>query len=402
VRPRRLVSTLCLILALALLIGWTPAHAKPDPTPQPGTGVSTAELQAMLDQLVANGATGAIALVDDGPRTRRLASGAARLEPYQPMHPSARVRVGSLTKTVVATVALQLVGEGSIGLDDTVEEWLPGLLPDGDKITLRMLLNHTSGLFDYFNDPAFVAQLEADLTRRWAPRELVAVATSHPLTFQPGQGWAYSNTGYIVAGMLLEEATGRSLESLVRQRIVRRLHLHDTYLPTRPTIRGYHARGYYPPALTGSDYVDVTEVSPSVAWAAGALISTASDMRRVYQALLGGRLLRRALLQQMLTMVQLDPTNAYGLGVYRVELPCGTVWGHTGNFPGYFTIAVNDLSGRRSAVVIISTQADPPLLELLDQTVTAAACKMLRRPLPATARSKPLLPMEMGQPLLKG
>jgi D-alanyl-D-alanine carboxypeptidase len=151
-----------------------------------------------------------------------------------------------------------------------------------------MLLNHTSGLFGYVGDEALRQQVIADPTRRWSPEELIAIATAHEPTFPPGQGWSYSNTGYIVAGLMLEAASGQPLERLVRQRIIRPLDLTGTSFPTAPSIAGYHAHGYFPPSLTGDGYVDVTRLSPSVAWAAGGMVSTAGDLRRFYAALLGG------------------------------------------------------------------------------------------------------------------
>src|SRR3954468_497677 len=167
-RLRMLLTALCaaLVLPVGLVAPSTAAAAPP-------TANST--LQALLDELVANGATGVLARVDDGQHTYRLASGAARLEPRQPLTPAARFRVGSITKTFVATVTMQLVGNGTLRLDDTVERWVPGLVPGGGAITLRMLLNHTSGLFDYPGDEAFLDRLVNQPTVPATPRELVAV-----------------------------------------------------------------------------------------------------------------------------------------------------------------------------------------------------------------------------------
>lgn len=135
--------------------------------------------------MVAAGASGAVLRVDDGRRTYRLSSGKARLDPPQGMRPEAKLRVGSITKTFIATVALQLVGEGRLSLDDTVERWQPGLIPGGERITLRQLLNHTSGLYNYTDDGAFIQQLIADPLRRLTPQDLVGVATSHPRCSSP-------------------------------------------------------------------------------------------------------------------------------------------------------------------------------------------------------------------------
>jgi D-alanyl-D-alanine carboxypeptidase len=337
-------------------------------------------LQALLDELVANGASGALARVDDGRHTWRLAAGAARLEPRQRLTPAARFRVGSVTKSFVSTVTLQLVGRKRLRLDDTVERWVPGLVPNGDGITLRMLLNHTSGLFDYTDDPAFLQRIVQDPTRPATPRELVAVATAHPPTFPPGTGWAYSNTNYIVTGLILQAATHRSVERLVRDRILRPLGLRGTYFPARdPDIAGYHAHGYAPPALTGAGYVDVTRFAPSLAWTAGAIVSTVDDLDRFYTALLGGRLLRPAQLREMTTTVRARPTVGYGLGLFAERRACGTVWGHDGGIPGYVTFAFTDRSGRRGAVVALPTQPDQNLAELFGLTVDTAVCQMFGR-----------------------
>src|SRR3954447_8981258 len=184
--PRRMSRVLPVGLAsvLLLLVGLlSPPVTQGATTP---SAVRNARLQGVLDELVATGASGAIARGDDGAHTWRLASGAARLDPPVSMRPSARFRIASETKTFVATVALQLVGEGTLRLDDTVARWVPGLLPNGRAITLRMLLNHTSGLLDYTEDQDFLSQVIADPGRVWSPRELVAIAKAHPTTFRPG------------------------------------------------------------------------------------------------------------------------------------------------------------------------------------------------------------------------
>jgi D-alanyl-D-alanine carboxypeptidase len=372
-RVRIALAALVLLFAGAL----SPAPATAVAAPAPGNR----QLQALLDELVANGASGALARVDDGRHTWRLAAGDARLEPRQPLTPAARFRVGSVTKSFVATVALQLVGEGTLRLDDTVERWVPGLVPNGGGITLRMLLNHTSGLFNYTDDAAFLNRVIADPTQPATPRELVAFATAHPPTFPPGTDWAYSNTNYIVAGLILEAATGRSVERLIGQRILAPLRLRGTYFPVAdPNIAGYHAHGYLPPSLTnGAGYVDVTPFAPSLAWTAGAVVSTADDLHRFYAALLGGRLLRPAQLHQMTTTVRVLPTLGYGLGLFTQRRACGTVWGHDGGIPGYLTFAYADRGGRRSAVISLPTQPDQDLEALLGLTIDTAVCQMFGR-----------------------
>lgn len=340
-----------------------------------------ARLQALLDELVLNGAPGVLALVDDGKGpTWRGASGAARLDPRVPLRPGARFRVGSITKTMVATVVLQLVGEGTLRLNDTVERWLPGLVPNGDSITLRQLLNHTSGIYNYTEDPRFLRLVVENPLRTFSPRRLVAFATAHPPLFPPGTGWSYSNTNYILAGLIIRAATGHTVQAELRSRIFVPLRLRDTSFPvTDPDIAGYHAHAYLLPGnpfIPTDEPIDITRINPSIAWAAGAVISTASDLARFYRALLGGRLLRPALLTQMLDTVRLDPVSGYGLGIVSVRTVCGTIWGHTGGIAGYVTFAYNSRDGRRNLVLMMTADPDSQTGPLLRLALDTAVCEM--------------------------
>jgi D-alanyl-D-alanine carboxypeptidase len=308
------------------------------------------ELQRALDGAVAAGVPGAVLLVRDGDRTIRLASGSGNLKPRTAMRPDVRFRVGSITKTFVATVVLQLVGEEKLGLSDTVERWLPGVVPNGRNVTVRQLLNHTSGLFDYGGDGKWLAAAFRDPMRDWTPREIVAVATAHKPHFAPGAGWSYSNTNYYVLGLIVEAATGNPLASELRRRIFAPLRLRGTSLPTEPGIAGPHAHGYFLRPLE-----DVTVGSPSVVWAAGALVSTSGDVARFFRALLGGRLLRPDLLRAMQTTVTPAPGFSYGLGLQKLHAPCrGDFWGHTGGSPGYSVDAFNSKDGRHQVVVLVN------------------------------------------------
>ncbi len=389
-----LLVTVCaaLVLPIGAAVPAAPATAAP-----PSIRAGDAPLQALLDELVAAGASGALAVVDDGQRTVRVASGVARLQPAQPLTPEARFRAGSITKSFMAVVALQLVRQGKLKLDDTVDRWLPGLVPNGQAITLRMLLNHTSGLFDFTSDEAYLADVLADPTRRRSPYDLIAVANRHPPTFPPGAGWSYSNTGYIVAGLMIEAASGRDLEWLIRHRIIAPLRLTHTAFPTSPNIAGYHAHGYAPPSLTGAGYVDVTRISPSTVWAAGAMTSNAADLRTFYEALLQGRLLPPAELTQMLTTVQVTPAFAYGLGIFAEQYPCGTAWGHQGGILGYVTWAYADRTGRRSVVVMVPTEPDTALWPILTRILNTAVCRMFGQE--ATTTQSAATGPRIGSPL---
>ncbi|WP_433265016.1 serine hydrolase [Actinosynnema sp. CS-041913] len=293
-------------------------------------------VQRALDRLTTEGgAAGAQVRITDGRQQFTARSGVAEWEKARPVPLDGRFRVGSVTKTFVSTVVLQLVGEGKVGLDDPVGEYLPGLLPDGDKITVRMILQHTSGLYNYTAAlPLDPAGFEGIRYKHWEPREMVAISTAKPLDFPPGTSWNYSNTNYIVAGMLIEQVTGRPYEAAIGQRILRPLGLRDTSVPgDRVPVPGPHAHGYY---RVDGKVVDVTKINPSVAWAAGEMISTAADLDRFIDALLDGRLLAPA--QQAELTRTLPFTGGYGLGFEEVELPCGVkVYGHGGSIPGYNT-----------------------------------------------------------------
>jgi D-alanyl-D-alanine carboxypeptidase len=322
----------------------------------PGRGATDeATLQRALDELVAAGAPGAVALVREGDRTIRLTSGYGNLKTKTPMRATDRFRIGSITKTFVATVVLQLVGDRKLRLTDSVERWLPGLVPNGRAITVRQLLNHTSGLFSYDEDREFLAAADRDLLRKWTPRELVAIATAHEPRFAPGAGWSYSGTGYIVLGLIVEKASGNSLASELRRRIFAPLRLQATSLPTAPRIAGRYAHGYYVRPLK-----DVSVGSPSVAWAAGALVSNADDLAEFFRALLRGRLLRPGLLQAMETTIKSGAGAGHGLGLGAVRLPCGTVWGFSGGVPGYSTHSYSSKDGWRQAVVLVNVTGRAP------------------------------------------
>jgi len=364
-----LVTSVTASAAAALPVVASPEH-RSDP-------VAT-QLQQALDGVVAAGVSGVTLRVDDGRRTYRLASGQSRLEPPERMRPDARFRSGSISKSFVSTIALQLVGESRLRLDDTVERWRPGLVPGGKNITLRQLLNHTSGLFDFTQDDAFLERVFTDPLQPVKPQELVAVSNAHPPVFAPGTNWSYSNTNYIVVALILERVTHQTVSQLIERRITRPLGLGDTYLPeTSPDIKGRYAHGYFPPSLTGDGYLDVTRITASWIGAAGALVSNEDDLRRFYQALLGGKLLRPTQLAQMKTFVPVQNGYGYGLGLYRLQTPCGPMWGHDGSLPGYQTIAWNDETGRRGVAINVSTQPDDQIAAAFTRLIEIASCRAL-------------------------
>ncbi|MFI6978374.1 serine hydrolase domain-containing protein [Embleya sp. NPDC050154] len=319
-------------------------------------------IRLLLRQAVTRGGLpGILAEVRDGDRQWFGTAGVADTRTGRTRSRQDRFRIGSISKTFVATVVLQLAAEGRLSLDDTAERWLPGvdhgLRHDGAGVSIRMLLNHTSGIFNYTDDQEALNRSETH-----TPESLVRIAASHPPTFAPGSGWAYSNTNYILAGMIIERATGRTLAEEITERITRPLGLAGTYLPrgSDPTIHGTHSRHYTKLFRTdpGAPVHDATEFDASMFWAAGGMISTAGDLNRFFGALLGGRILPADRQRDMFETV---PTrdwisdSAYGLGVSSVRLPCGeTVWGMGGALFGSWSYTYGARDGERMFTVNVN------------------------------------------------
>jgi D-alanyl-D-alanine carboxypeptidase len=304
------------------------------------------------DAVVAGGSPGALLLVDGSSR-REAASGVAVLHGRVPLDVRDRFRVGSITKTFVAVVVLQLVDEQRIRLGDTVGRWLPGLVPGGGRITVRELLGHRSGLADYASDAAFLRRTLAQPRRSWTPRELVRVALAEGPVARPGERFAYASTNYILLGMVVERATGTSLERQLRDRIFGPLGLGDTSFGPGPLIPGRYAHGYAPSEHDGivgslATARDRSTVGTSWAWAAGAIVSTASDLSRFFGAIIGGRLLPPRLLELM------RPVSGarYGLGLAAFRTPCGRAIGHTGALLGTVSAVWSSFDGHRRVVAM--------------------------------------------------
>jgi D-alanyl-D-alanine carboxypeptidase len=363
--------TLAILTSLVLVFGVAVSTAGAGTQ---SASVRKAELQRALDQVVASGVPGAIVLLREGNKTIRVMNGYADVAKKTKIRSTDRFRVGSLTKTYVSTVVLQLVGEGKLSLDDSVERWLPGVVPNGANISIRQLLNMTSGLFDYV-DPRDTTILDrfqsGNLTYRYEPLELIRISTTHEPNFAPGTSYSYCNTCYVLAGLVIEKVTGRSLATELRDRIFVPLKLRGTTFDTEPQIAGRHSQGYI---REGKQLIDVSFLTPSWAWAAGAIVSTVNDLERFYSALNRGRLLSPELMRVMRTTAF---SSGYGLGLAAQKLPCGTVWGNGGNFVGYNAQAYGSSNGRRQYVQFLNLDESaftPRLQKALAQLGLAALC----------------------------
>lgn len=287
---------------------------------------------------------GVIVTVKNGEASWAYASGEGNIERNHKVDADSAFRIGSTTKTFVATVVLQLAGEKKLSLDDTVEKWLPGLIKgngyDGSKITIRQLLNHTSGIADYLT-PDLKEKLIENPSENYAAEKLI----SRALQLEPVKGWSYSNTNMVIIGLLIQKVTGESYAEQIQKRIIDPLSLKETVLPgSSMDIPKKNARGYL---NTGDKLVDITLFNPSFANASGEMISTGEDMTTFFRALLGGKLLTPEMQKEMVTHTVDTRLGKYGLGIHATKLPDGTeVWGHGGGIPGFTNFAGGTKDGQ--------------------------------------------------------
>jgi D-alanyl-D-alanine carboxypeptidase len=378
-----LTAGAALVATAAALAACGSSDDQPARTAAAKPSVERPTAATQLRRLVAAGAPGAIVLVNDGRTLRVRAAGLADTRARRALRTTDRFRAGSITKTFVSTVVLQLAAADRLSLDDTVEHWLPGILPYGDRVTVRQLLNMTSGVPDY--QPGVERDvLRGNAAPSYTPRGLVGRIARQAPAFAPGARFAYSSTNTILAGLVVERVTGRALGDELRSRILAPLHLRDTTFPLDTTaIAGAHASGY---GLVGGRLRDLTALNATSAWAAGALVSTASDIAHFWRALLGGRLLPPAQLAAMKTTVRIGDgfPATYGLGIMRFTTACGPLWGNGGDIPGYSNESYNSEDGTRQAAVVVNVNPIPKKVsgEPLGATKSAAIADALHSPKP--------------------
>jgi D-alanyl-D-alanine carboxypeptidase len=341
----------------------------------------TAALQQTLDRMVEHGAPGALLYTYDHGQVTELQSGLADIATGEPMGPEDSYRIGSLTKTYVSAAVLDLVAKHRIRLKDPVRRYLPGFLNGGPRVTVRQLLNHTSGLYEFNDDPRVLAPyLAGDLGHVWTPQQLVRMALTHDSVSAPGAAYHYSNTNYLLAGLLVQAVTGHRLENVLRHRVFSRAHLEETTFTTSTTLPAPAAHGYY--VFSGVDPTDITGLYP-YAWASGAAVSNAPDVARFYRSLLSGEVLPRRQLNAMRTTVDASAEDgqgtSYGLGLERFTTSCGAAWGHGGNFPGYVTYVYSSPDGGRQTVLLVNEDPESlapsvgrDFLRVLDQAYCAS------------------------------
>ena len=284
------------------------------------------------------------------------ARGFADLRSRQPMRSSYYFRIGSITKTFTVTSLLILADEKKLALDDAVSKYVD-FVPNGDKITLRMLANMTSGLHSYTEDEDAVRIIIGTPNRVWMPRELVDVGLKSPPDFPPGAGFHYSNTNTVLLGMILEKVSGRRIQDLFAQQLFAPLRLRHTMWPTSAQMPSPHASGYTQQTLDNTR-ANATDRNPSWAFTAGELISTLGDLRTWVTSYTTGSLVSPEMQKERLTWVTLPPNTParrYGLGIGEDH-----GWlGHTGELPGYNTAAY--YLPQKKAVVVVMVNSDIPV-----------------------------------------
>jgi D-alanyl-D-alanine carboxypeptidase len=353
-------------------------------------GGSERALRRQLEELVATpgGPPGVIVVLKRDHTSRVLRAGVADLETGRPIEPTDHMRIASTAKAFSGAVALRLVQQGALGLDSTLGLILPRLPRAWHSVTLRQLLNHTSGLPDYSEDPEFLELLLADPRRTFDPRRLLDFVADEPLRFRPGSRYRYSNSDNIAVALMAEAVTHRPYEELLSRLVHRPLGLRDTSLPLgyempEPYMHGYAVEPPAPPE-------DVSEaLSASGVWASGGIVSTPRDMTRFIRGYAAGELTSRAVLREQRRWIEgaSEPAgpgrNKAGLGIFRYSTRCGVVLGHTGNFPGYTQLIAATPDGRKSLTFSLTTQVNktlaPDLLGKLRTIEENAVCALLGR-----------------------
>lgn len=324
-----------------------------------------AAVDLQLDAIVATGVPGAV-VVAHGPGARvEAAAGVADIATGESLTPEHRFRIGSVTKVFVAALVLQLVGEGLLDLDGEAAPFVEG-------VTIRQLLNHTSGLDDFDLGAEFWEPYRRDPAHRWerGPREQLQMVLAKPRLFPPGDGWAYRGSNYLALRLVVEETTGVVLRDALRQRVFSPLGLRRTDLVEGP-LRGNCAHGYLGPDNPilpgGPGPVDVTEIDLPFHGAGGGIVSVAAEVATMLRSVLGGEFLPDGLRWEMLDAVESDwqETDRYGLGIGEItslmgrkRSPCGAAWGHLGFSVGYIAIALSSEDGERQ--VVICANGHPP------------------------------------------
>jgi D-alanyl-D-alanine carboxypeptidase len=348
-------------------------------------------LDRVLKELVdmRGGPPGVIAVVQRGENREVHTFGVANLRTDRRMKIDDHMRIASVAKAFSGAVALSLVSKGALSLNDTIGERLPQLPEAWSEVTLRQLLNHTSGLPDFSQDPGFRNALLASLKKAPPPEELLSFVEDEGLLFEPGSQYHYSNSDNVAVALMVEAATGRTYEAQLQEQVYEPLGLRNTTLPSGPNLKAPYIHGYDndPPPPPPEDLSE--DVAAGWAWASGGIVSTPADLNAFVRGYVKGELFNLQTRSQQRRVFEgggSEPPgpgkNSAGLGLFRYETRCGTVWGHTGNTAGYTQFMASSPNGRRSVTVSVNSQLTPTVgapgvFEVLRSAEGLAVCAAL-------------------------
>ncbi|MFN8112571.1 MAG: serine hydrolase domain-containing protein [Solirubrobacterales bacterium] len=373
-----------LVAALALLAGIA-ALALPA-----GAAAGGGRLDAALDRVIEDpqGPPGLSVLIQRGRHVDFRSRGVANRKTGAKPKRNSPMRIASMAKAFNGAVALSLVSEKRLGLDDTAGQWLPGVWPKADAVTVREMLGHTAGLPDYIRQPAFVADLTSDPAQYMTPLELIDYVNDLDVGLPPGESYEYSDSDNIMVGLIAEAATGRPYEKLLANEIYKPVGIRDTSLPDTLAMPKGYMHGY--DRNDEGKFEDVSKfINPALAWASGGIVSTPADVNRFFRAYVGGDLFSAKVARSQNAFVHglSSPPgpgrNDATLALFRYRTRCGTVYGHTGSYPGYRLFAASSANGKRSVVFsvnsqIVPGQGSPRVSGLIRRAQADAVCLALR------------------------
>lgn len=413
--------TVALVLASGAALAVAPAGSEKDTigrgTSKQAKGPEAKGADAALDRALKKvvdmpgGPPGVIAVVQRGESRYVHTFGVANLESSRPMRVDDRMRIASAAKAFSGAVALSLVSEGKLSLDDTIGERLPDLPNAWSEVTLRQLLQHTSGIPDFAQSEAFEKALLASLTNAPPPEQLLSFVEDKPLLFEPGSEYRYSNSDNIAVALMVEAATDTTYEQQLRKQVYEPLGLRKTSLPRDEDLEEPFIHGYdNDPSVQPPE--DVSELlAAGWAWASGGIVSTPADMNTFIRGYVSGRTLfgsqTREQQRRVIEGGSSEPPgpgkNSAGLAIFRYETKCGTVWGHTGNTLGYTQFMAASPDGRRSVTVAINAQhtpgsGDPDVFKALRRAESRAVCAALADEKPKPPAPKPPAPKPPKNP----
>ncbi len=376
------VRTVCLLSAAALMSAPALAEA--------ATPAQYRAVERGLKRLVAEpaGPPGAMATFHRGGRTTVVSVGKANVQTGARARAGDHMRIASMSKAFSGAVVLNLVGKGRLGLGDTIGERLPSMPVAWHAVTIRQLLNHTSGVPEYTGTDELSQHLRTNPGGILLPATLLEWVSDEGLDFPPGSKYTYSNSDNVILGLIAERATGKRYENLLASIVFRPTRLSETFMATRTALPRPFIHGY--DVTPGQEPEDLSSVfTPTIGWASGGMVSTPLEVGRFFRAYLRGRFFGAAQKRAQRRFVPGGDSvpagpgrNGAGLALFRYRTRCGTVYGHTGSFPGYAQWAAATADGKRSVTTTLNIQPPPPgsaQLGRLRRVQNAAVCALLRK-----------------------